>query len=82
MLVSAAPFLSFLLQCACSTGCRRVAPAPVGASGSGKPVFPRRFSLIYLALPVAASADFLVGLGLGRAQKTAARRLLLGFLWS
>ena len=40
--------------------------------------FLARFSLVYLALPLAASIDFLVGLGLGRFQHSAARRLLLG----
>ena len=34
--------------------------------------------LIYLALPLAASADFLVGLGLGKFQRVTTRRLLLG----
>ena len=34
--------------------------------------------LLYLALPLAASADFLVGLGLGKFQRVTTRRLLLG----
>jgi D-alanyl-lipoteichoic acid acyltransferase DltB (MBOAT superfamily) len=36
------------------------------------------FSLIYLALPVAAFIDYGVGLGLGRFQNSGPRRLLLG----
>jgi D-alanyl-lipoteichoic acid acyltransferase DltB (MBOAT superfamily) len=40
--------------------------------------FLARFSLIYLALPLAASVDFLVGLGIGRFQSPAKRRMLLG----
>lgn len=40
--------------------------------------FLAKFGLLYLALPAAASIDFLVGLGLARSTSTAARRLLLG----
>ena len=40
--------------------------------------FLARFSLMYLALPLAASADFLAGLGLGRFERKTTRRLLLG----
>jgi D-alanyl-lipoteichoic acid acyltransferase DltB (MBOAT superfamily) len=40
--------------------------------------FLARFSLVYLALPLAASADYFVGLGLGRFQRKTTRRLLLG----
>jgi len=79
MLVSAAPFFVFLVAVCllywAAAGSRRLQLALLVAANL---FFLARFSLIYLALPVAASADFLVGLGLGRAQKTAARRLLLG----
>jgi alginate O-acetyltransferase complex protein AlgI len=40
--------------------------------------FLAHFSLVYLALPVAALIDYWVGLGLGRAKGNALRRLLLG----
>ena len=40
--------------------------------------FLAKFGPLYLALPVAASVDFLVGLGLERDGSKAARRLLLG----
>ncbi|MGD0940299.1 MAG: MBOAT family O-acyltransferase [Terracidiphilus sp.] len=40
--------------------------------------FLARFSPLYLALPLAGSIDFVVGLGLARFQSTAARKLLLG----
>jgi alginate O-acetyltransferase complex protein AlgI len=40
--------------------------------------FLAKFGLLYLALPAAASIDFLIGLGLSRASSAAGRRLLLG----
>jgi D-alanyl-lipoteichoic acid acyltransferase DltB (MBOAT superfamily) len=40
--------------------------------------FLAHFSLIYLTLPLAATVDFLAGLGLARRQRAALRRLLLG----
>ncbi len=40
--------------------------------------FLAKFGLLYLALPMAASIDFLVGLGLARSASNVSRRLLLG----
>jgi D-alanyl-lipoteichoic acid acyltransferase DltB (MBOAT superfamily) len=40
--------------------------------------FLARFSLIYLVLPLAASVDFLVGLGIGHTKRQPVRRMLLG----
>ncbi|WP_263382567.1 MBOAT family O-acyltransferase [Granulicella arctica] len=40
--------------------------------------FLAKFGLLYLALPAAASIDFLIGLGLSRSASNAARRLLVG----
>jgi D-alanyl-lipoteichoic acid acyltransferase DltB (MBOAT superfamily) len=40
--------------------------------------FLAHFSLVYLALPLCASADFAIGLGLGRFQRKATRRILVG----
>jgi D-alanyl-lipoteichoic acid acyltransferase DltB (MBOAT superfamily) len=39
--------------------------------------FLAHFSLVYLALPLCAAADFFIGLGLSRFQRKAARRLLV-----
>jgi D-alanyl-lipoteichoic acid acyltransferase DltB (MBOAT superfamily) len=79
MLVSAAPFFVFLVAVCllywAGAGSRRFQLAVLVAANL---FFLARFSLIYLALPVAASADFLVGLGLGRTQRRSRRRLLLG----
>jgi len=81
MLVSAAPFFVFLVAVCllywAGAGSRRFQLAVLVAANL---FFLARFSLIYLALPVAASADFLVGLGLGRTQRRSRRRLLLGVL--
>ncbi|MGD0789913.1 MAG: MBOAT family O-acyltransferase [Terracidiphilus sp.] len=79
MLVSAAPFFVFLVAVCllywAAAGSRRLQLAVLVAANL---FFLARFSLIYLALPLAASADFLVGLGLGKPKPRAARRLLLG----
>jgi D-alanyl-lipoteichoic acid acyltransferase DltB (MBOAT superfamily) len=79
MLVSAAPFFVFLVAVCllywAAAGSRRLQLAVLVAANL---FFLARFSLIYLALPLAASADFLVGLGLGKPKPQAARRLLLG----
>jgi alginate O-acetyltransferase complex protein AlgI len=79
MLVSAAPFFVFLVAVCllywAAAGSRRLQLAVLVAANL---FFLARFSLIYLALPLAASADFLVGHGLGKQSKPAARRLLLG----
>ncbi len=79
MLVGTAPFFVFLgavcLFYWAAAGSRRLQLAVLVVANL---FFLARFNLIYLALPVAASADFLVGLGLGRAQRAGLRRLLLG----
>jgi D-alanyl-lipoteichoic acid acyltransferase DltB (MBOAT superfamily) len=79
MLVSAVPFFVFLVAVCllywAAAGSRRLRLVVlVGANL----FFLARFSLVYLALPLAASADYFVGLGLGRFQRKTTRRLLLG----
>lgn len=79
MLVSSAPFFVFLIAVCllywAAAGSRRMQLVVLVVANL---VFLARFSLIYLTLPLAACADFCVGLGLGRSQKPAIRRLLLG----
>jgi D-alanyl-lipoteichoic acid acyltransferase DltB (MBOAT superfamily) len=79
MLVSAASFFVFLVAVCllywAGAGSRRLRLAVLVAANL---FFLARFGLIYLALPLAASADFLVGLGLGKFQRKTTRRLLLG----
>jgi alginate O-acetyltransferase complex protein AlgI len=79
MLVSAAPFFVFLVAVCllywAGAGSRRFQLAVLVVANL---FFLARFSLIYLLLPVATSVDFLVGLGFGRTQRPAMRRLLLG----
>ncbi|MGD0890446.1 MAG: MBOAT family O-acyltransferase [Terracidiphilus sp.] len=79
MLVSAAPFFAFLVAVCllywAGAGSRRFQLAVLVAANL---FFLARFSLIYLLLPVAASVDFLVGLGFGRTQRPEMRRILLG----
>jgi alginate O-acetyltransferase complex protein AlgI len=79
MLVSAVPFFVFLIAVCLvywvTSGSRQVQLAVLVAANL---FFLARFSLIYLALPLAASMDFLVGLEFGRAQTPAMRRFLLG----
>src|SRR5579863_3706053 len=78
MLVSAAPFFVFLVAVCLpywSAGkSRRLQLAVVAVANL---FFLARFSLIYLALPLASTADFFIGLGLGSAPAKASRRLLL-----
>ncbi len=79
MLVSAAPFFVFLVTVCllywAAAGSRRLQLAVLVAANL---FFLARFSLIYLALPLAASADYFVGLRLGRCERKTTRRLLLG----
>src|SRR5579863_398034 len=79
MLVSTAPFFVFLVAVCLlywiAAGSRRLQLAVLLLANL---FFLARFSLIYLALPLAASVDFLVGLGLGRWRRPAIRRALLG----
>jgi D-alanyl-lipoteichoic acid acyltransferase DltB (MBOAT superfamily) len=78
MLVSAAPFFVFLVAVSllywALAGSRRLQLLVLLAANL---FFLAKFSLIYLVLPLAASADFLVGIGLGRQAKAAIRRMLL-----
>ena len=78
MLVSAAPFFVFLVAVCllywAAAGSRRMRLVVLAAANL---FFLARFSLIYLALPVAASVDFLVGLGFARWKGKGARRLLV-----
>ena len=79
MLVSAAPFFVFLVAVSllywAAAGSRRLRLAVLVAANL---FFLARFSLVYLALPLAASADYFVGLGLGRFERKTTRWLLLG----
>ncbi len=78
MPVSTAPFFVFLIAVCLlywSTGTsRRLRFAVLAAANL---FFLAHFSLVYLALPLATTADFLVGLGLGRLTKKATRQALL-----
>jgi D-alanyl-lipoteichoic acid acyltransferase DltB (MBOAT superfamily) len=78
MLVSAAPFFVFLSAvCLLYWAVARSRRMQLVVLVVANLFFLARFSLIYLALPLAAGADFFVGLGLGSAKKPAVRRLLL-----
>jgi alginate O-acetyltransferase complex protein AlgI len=79
MLVSAAPFYAFLsLVCLFYWLTGRARPVRLALLALANLFFLAHFSLIYLALPIAALIDFLVGLGLGSAKRAAVRRLLVG----
>ncbi len=78
MLVSSAPFYVFLVA-AClliwlAAPSRRLQLSLLAAANL---FFLARFSLIYLALPLAATADFCIGLGLARAKGKPARLALV-----
>jgi D-alanyl-lipoteichoic acid acyltransferase DltB (MBOAT superfamily) len=79
MLVSAAPFFVFLVAVCLlywsAGGSRRLQLALLAAANL---FFLARFSLIYLALPLAASFDFLIGLALAKSKQAGLRRLLVG----
>jgi len=79
MLVSTAPFFVFLgavcLLYWVTAGVRRLQLAVLLLANL---FFLAHFSVIYLALPLAATVDFLVGLGMGKWERIRARRLLLG----
>ncbi|HUA92455.1 MAG TPA: MBOAT family O-acyltransferase [Terracidiphilus sp.] len=79
MSLSSGPFFIFLAAVCLlywlAAGSRRLQRAVlVGANL----FFLAHFSLVYLALPLAAGADFLIGLGLECSQIRAVKRLLLG----
>jgi alginate O-acetyltransferase complex protein AlgI len=79
MLVSAAPFFVFLVAvCVLYWGFARSRRLQLAVLVAANLFFLAHFSLIYLALPLAATVDFIVGLGFGRWQGLAARRALLG----
>jgi D-alanyl-lipoteichoic acid acyltransferase DltB (MBOAT superfamily) len=83
MLVSAAPFFVFLvavclLYWASAISTARSRQLQLAVLAVANLFFLARFSLVYLLLPFAASADFLVGLGFARSTGNSARRLLLG----
>jgi alginate O-acetyltransferase complex protein AlgI len=79
MLVSAAPFFVFLVAvCLLYWAGARSRRVQLTVLVAANLFFLARFSLIYLALPLFASVDFLVGLGLGRSCRPGVRRLLLG----
>jgi len=80
MPLSSAPFFAFLAAVCLSYWLvgrwRRIQLAVLAAANL---FFLAHFSLIYLALPLAALADFLVGLGMDRyRERQVLRRLLLG----
>jgi D-alanyl-lipoteichoic acid acyltransferase DltB (MBOAT superfamily) len=79
MPVSAAPFFVFLIAVCllywAGAASRSLRMAVLLAANL---FFLAKFSLVYLALPLAASIDFLVGLGLGRYRQPTTRRVLLG----
>lgn len=79
MLVSTAPFFVFLVAVCLlywSAGAsRRLQLALLAAANL---FFLARFSLIYLALPLAASIDFFIGLTLTKSKQAGLRRLLVG----
>jgi len=79
MQVSAAPFYVFLVAVCLvywvTAGSRRLR---LGILAAANVFFLAHFSLVYLALPLCATADFFIGLGLGRVQQKATRRLLVG----
>jgi alginate O-acetyltransferase complex protein AlgI len=79
MLVSAAPFYAFFaVVCLLFWLANRWRPLQLAVLALANLFFLAHFSLVYLALPLAALTDFLVGLGLGRSKRPAIKRLLLG----
>src|SRR5580658_10824099 len=79
MLVSAAPFYVFLaVVCLFYWLGGRWRPVQLALLALANLFFLAHFSLIYLALPLAATVDFLVGMEIGRSQRPALRRMLLG----
>jgi len=79
MLVSAAPFFVFLVAvCLLYWACARSRRLQLAILVVANLFFLARFSLIYLALPLAATIDFLVGRGFARWHSASARRALLG----
>jgi D-alanyl-lipoteichoic acid acyltransferase DltB (MBOAT superfamily) len=80
MLVSTAPFFVFLIAvCLLYWTAARSRRLQLAVLAAANLFFLARFGLLYLLLPLAASTDFLLGLGLRRWQRPAIRRLLIGF---
>src|SRR5271168_2647835 len=78
MLVSASPFFVFLVAvCLLYWAAGSTRSARLAVLAAANLFFLARFSAIYLALPVAASADFFIGLGLASSNRPAVRRMLL-----
>lgn len=78
MLVSAAPFFVFLVVvCLLYWATGGLRSARLAVLVGANLFFLARFSLVYLALPLASTADFVVGLGMARSTTAAVRRLLL-----
>jgi D-alanyl-lipoteichoic acid acyltransferase DltB (MBOAT superfamily) len=79
MQVSAAPFYVFLAAVCLlywvTAGSRRLRLSLLALANL---FFLAHFSLVYLFLPLCATIDFVIGLGLGRFKHKAARRLLVG----
>ncbi len=79
MSLSSGPFFIFLAAVCLlywvAAGSRRL---QIGLLVGANLFFLAHFNLVYLALPVAAAADFSIGLGFARWQNGTARRLLLG----
>lgn len=79
MQVSAAPFYAFLAAVCLlywvTAGARQLRLSLLALANL---FFLAHFSLVYLALPLCAATDYLIGLGLGRSQHKATRRFLVG----
>jgi alginate O-acetyltransferase complex protein AlgI len=79
MPLSSAPFFAFLaLFCLLFWLSARSRRLQITLLAAANLFFLAHFSLIYLALPLAALTDFCVGLGLARKRNPIVRRLLLG----
>ncbi|HTW81488.1 MAG TPA: MBOAT family O-acyltransferase [Terracidiphilus sp.] len=79
MLVSTAPFYVFLaVVCLLYWIASGSGRTRLGILALANLFFLAHFSLVYLALPLCAAIDFLVGLGLARYSTTTTRRLLVG----
>src|SRR5580692_10321743 len=78
MQVSAAPFYVFLVAVCLlywvAAGSRQLRLSLLALANL---YFLAHFSIIYLALPLCATTDFLIGFGLGSYQGKAVRRLLV-----
>ena len=79
MPVSSAPFFVFFVAvCLLYWSAGRSRRLQVALLVAANLFFLAKFSLVYLALPLMSSADYLVGRGLGASEEKSTRRLLLG----